>query len=644
MKSLFDLFESKTSQKLVSALFMTYGFDAGLFEQHVLPAIFRLDTDFSENERRFRAELAENLLKAPVTVMVDGSGYQGGKTFLYDLINVRGCTFHPKCFLLLYPDSLRIIIGSCNITKPGMCYNAELFWHYDLTDGDTSGIAGMLKTLLNELTDFAVEQENSAFKHIQTYLDDFPESDIQDSFIHTSLDKKSFAEKLLELVREKPSKIKKLKIVSPFFESDTGKKLEGSMMGQLFDNLRPYMKENAKVEFCFPGIKAEDSGKWSVQTPLNLFKELERKLPGLSFYIISPLWPLEDGEEQQRSLHAKLVEINFDNGEWLYLVGSPNFTSAAMNSKAANLKNVEVGVFETSKNKLEFPPKLEKVRLSDLLVDEREETETNQPIIFIEKADLDLMGKTPCLKLTVEVGKAVYPFTVTYQNKLIYSAQKPQAELIINDFKLGHDQDLLVTYLSTSFAVPINVIQKYIAAQNDLGFDFQPGINDILAYYSGRYRSTEEIIASKKAAGTTGDYENQIVLEGFRNNLNLFFKALDGIKQCLEKPVWSEDGFKYEIHSPLGLKRLVDLFEKEYMDGKLAPEEAFFYMIETSAMLSNLQFQPDLFDAKAKQSLLQEISKGLSKILISMYDDASGDIKKQYKVMLREYGLGRLIS
>ena len=43
MKSLFDLLEEDSSQKLISAVFMTYGFEADLFERNVLPSIFRLD-------------------------------------------------------------------------------------------------------------------------------------------------------------------------------------------------------------------------------------------------------------------------------------------------------------------------------------------------------------------------------------------------------------------------------------------------------------------------------------------------------------------------------------------------------------------------------------------------------------------------
>lgn len=491
MKGLFELLEGDTSQQLVSAVFMTYGFDAELFEHHVLPAIFKIDADFSENERRFRAQITENILKTPITVMVDGAGYRGGKTFLYDLINVRGCTFHPKCYFLLYNNYLRIIIGSSNITKQGMCYNAEVFWHYDLTQGDENSVALDLKVLINRLMGFAGLTRNTAFANIEKFLANFiDQRQVGKDIVYSTLDKKSFSEKLVELAQDNGSRIKAIRVLSPFFESDMKESLDSAMMGELFSGLKQLLHEKAKVEICFPGQKNDETGKWFVDAPLNILRELGDILPDLSFYIVPTLWKDDDGEEQLRSLHAKIVEINFEDGKWLYLVGSPNFTRAAMNSKERQIKNVEVGVFANEIRRLEFP-KLEKVKLEILVIIDRSIQKPADPVIFIDKAEFDIINNEQAyLKLTVDVKKAIYPFKVIYQEKVCYISSRQEKEIFIYSFVLGHSLDLEIKYNDLSFIIPIDIKQKYLAAQSDLvGIDFQPGIRDILSYYAGRFRT-----------------------------------------------------------------------------------------------------------------------------------------------------------
>ena len=127
----FDLIDNG-GNKPIAAVFMTYGFDAGLFEHHILPAFLGIVDDPNENELRFRNQIALRLKEVPVLVMSDANQFNGGRTFLYDHIVVDTETFHPKCYLLLYKEFLRVIISSANITKSGLCYNAELVWHYDI--------------------------------------------------------------------------------------------------------------------------------------------------------------------------------------------------------------------------------------------------------------------------------------------------------------------------------------------------------------------------------------------------------------------------------------------------------------------------------------------------------------------------------
>ena len=164
-------------------------------------------------------------------------------------------------------------------------------------------------------------------------------------------------------------------------------------------------------------------------------------MPKLSYALISEQWTDEDDEPRLRPLHAKLIEVGFQNGEWLYVMGSPNFTKAAMNSSSSQMKNVEIGVFEFTKKRLWFPP-LTKVDYHQLITDQPKPPDTKQLVIFIDSAWFSCDDNNPTLRIYVNVNKAVYPFEVIYQQEVIYRAEEPELEIIIPDFTLGHDKDL----------------------------------------------------------------------------------------------------------------------------------------------------------------------------------------------------------
>ncbi|MDY2737772.1 hypothetical protein, partial [Intestinibacter sp.] len=155
----------------VAALFMTYGFDAELFEHHILPAFLNVVDNPIEQELRFRNQIALKLKEIPVGVISDATQYNGGRTFLYDHIVVKQDTFHPKCYMILFKDFLRVIISSSNITKPGLCYNAELIWYEDIYLDKVNSISYDLKSILDFVKDRYELENMAALCEIQKYLD-----------------------------------------------------------------------------------------------------------------------------------------------------------------------------------------------------------------------------------------------------------------------------------------------------------------------------------------------------------------------------------------------------------------------------------------------------------------------------------------
>jgi hypothetical protein len=117
-----------SEEPCLGAVFCSYTFDPAYFEDHALRALLRLRGDPDEDGARYHEEARAALQETPVACFVDASVRRGGRRLPYDLLLVRGRTFHPKIVLVLYPSEARIAIGSGNVTRSGLEQNTELFF------------------------------------------------------------------------------------------------------------------------------------------------------------------------------------------------------------------------------------------------------------------------------------------------------------------------------------------------------------------------------------------------------------------------------------------------------------------------------------------------------------------------------------
>ena len=128
-----SLVEALSTEALcLGAVFCTYNFDPTYFEEHVLRSALALREDPDEARLAFLEEARGALQRAPVAVLVDAGMRQAGKRLPYDQLLVRSRTFHPKLALVLHEESARLLIGSCNLTRPGFEENVEFAFVRDL--------------------------------------------------------------------------------------------------------------------------------------------------------------------------------------------------------------------------------------------------------------------------------------------------------------------------------------------------------------------------------------------------------------------------------------------------------------------------------------------------------------------------------
>lgn len=628
-----DFFEiiNPHNENAVAAVFTTYGFEAELFEKHILPDLLSIIGNATENELRFRNEIALRLREVPVTVFSDESQYRGGRTFMYEHITVRDWTFHPKFHMLLYPDYLRVIIGSCNITKAGLCYNAETIWYADIVDGEPSSLTKEIKEVISWL-EANIVLENKAIQEIKRFLalqkntNGFPK-------LIFPMRKQSPYRQFINALKNGDAKCKRLNIVSPFFENDC--KLESAMDSAVLMNFaKEFYKlyPDAKLRVFFPGAFISD-GMYSVNAPINILEELCKKYPKTELLVVNQKWKRDNEQDVNRMLHAKILLAELDNGCRLTMSGSTNFTRNAMMSTMDSLRNVEMSVLEYGKSSFMLPL-AKKVRLSQLLFEQREVKELHQPI-FIKEVYLE----NEQLHICIDCKNASYPFRIEYQNRILIDVVSDlESVVVITEFKISRSMDLHIACGKYDFYYPIRIVnmQEYETADlKSLKLEMQ----DVIDYWAGKYKSVSEM---EKVISMRQGKEKAVQVSGamyFRYNLQRYFKALETIKNALQEPFYSATAFDYCLNNPFGVKPIIDFIVDDYKTKESCDSETFFLIAELENVLLHLEYKEDRLAKEYKQLQFASLFAEAKEIQREIYKKARKKIRAQYDVLLRQYGL-----
>lgn len=611
----------------VAALFMTYGFDAELFEHHILPAFLNVVDNPIEQELRFRNQIALKLKEIPVGVISDAAQYNGGRTFLYDHIVVKQDTFHPKCYMILFKDFLRVIISSSNITKPGLCYNAELIWHEDIYLDKVNSISYDLKSILDFVKDRYELENMAALCEIQKYLDKCKFKTSYPKLISTC-EEKFVLDRVMDELKNCSGNCRSVTIMSPFFENDR-EEIEKSLIGSFIKRIKSIYK-NTKINICFPANEQGD--KYIVNAPANIFDEVSKE-KNVSFLVVHREWEREDEEPITRNLHAKLIYAKFDNGYNLYMTGSINFTNNAMRSNKANLKNMEIGVINYTTEEL-IIPNCRRVGIDALEFIDNEKI-VKKSICFIDKAEYNNQN----LKIYFDEKNMVLPCKIYYNDKVLLSLDSKINEKIVDKFKLKRSQDLKVECDDFIFYVPISISNKEDIITEDLKLDFNITVEDIIDYLAGKYKSMSELKRVKALVKNEKQDQIKETTIYFKQNLHYFYKALSSLKQGLELPYYSELAFDNYISAPIGIKNLIKMFLDDYKDKNSSEVETFLFLVEILNVVNHLQFSKDWLDEGYKMKKLEDITKEAKLTIKQIVKKSKRTLKNQYYIMLKAYDL-----
>lgn len=230
--------------RCLAAVFTTYTFDPTFFEQQVLPTVLHLVSDPVEQPARFLDEARRVLQEVPIACLADADMRPPGHRLPYDLLEVRGRTFHPKLVLLVHDEFARLQVSSGNLTRSGYGGNTEIFFSINLRYDDAGHVAVLRDVdsfleAAERLTRSRGDQLEAVRDAVRARLTVAPAADASPfRFLHSE-GAAPILEQFLALLPE-GAKVTRIGALAPFWElDDVDGGDDSSVIGRLGQRLEP---------------------------------------------------------------------------------------------------------------------------------------------------------------------------------------------------------------------------------------------------------------------------------------------------------------------------------------------------------------------------------------------------------------------
>ena len=339
------LMEAIGGRRVKVAVFLTFQFDPGFFEEELLPLLF--DQSFSHVPQIRLVQMEERLRSFDhLAVYFDRRGLTAEARparLDYRRFGVQRHTgfFHPKNILLLvenqegdrYWDSLVFVTLSANLTKAGWWENVEVAHMTEVRSGERCTFRRELLSLISRLKqEDSIPEEHLALEAIRSFLLGSVEEAVffrkQGRWLaQLYLGQTNLPEFLHKFIEPDTYN---LDIISPYFDDATN----SQTLSGLIERLRP-----KATRVFLP--KANDG---AANCRESFFNQIE-KLPQVQWGLLSDRATQAGSDAKpgmsRRFLHAKVYRFWNQSREILF-VGSLNLTSAA--HTVINAGNFETGV------------------------------------------------------------------------------------------------------------------------------------------------------------------------------------------------------------------------------------------------------------------------------------------------------------
>lgn len=335
-------------RRLVSALFTTFRFDPGFFEQEVLPVLLDMPLSHATPIRLLQLEDALRDLGGQVAVYYDAGGLvcsdSGSAKLDFRRIPVAHKTgiFHGKNVFALVeekdPDddevpgrSLLVASLSANLTRAGWWENVEAAHIEEIVEGDKTRLRDDLISFLRDLRGRVADgTDQSALEEIRRFLSRSTEPRVKRSTwgqMHTHFfDGTGTVPDFLERTAGNRLQNTYLEVISPYFDDAA----ESRPIQELIERFQPkemrvYLPRGPQGEvLCRPE-----------------FYESVRATPGVAWSSLpKDLLKMGSGEDTgRRFVHAKVYRFFTASPKMeIVFVGSANLTCAA-HGRGGNLES-----------------------------------------------------------------------------------------------------------------------------------------------------------------------------------------------------------------------------------------------------------------------------------------------------------------
>ncbi|HEY0405119.1 MAG TPA: hypothetical protein VGC89_05295, partial [Pyrinomonadaceae bacterium] len=340
--------EAVRGRRVRAAVFTTFAFDPGFFEEEVLPLLF--EQSFSHVPRLRLVQLEEALRDIEhIAVYYDRQGLTAGASpATLDLRRIplsrRTGYFHPKIILLLVEDiedddarlSLVLAVTSANLTRAGWWENVECAHVQEIQESSRCSYRRELLDLMRSIRrDEVTGDAHSPLEEIRRFvryrLSDEERRSAQ-GVRHTRLftGQSPFPQFLADTLRLRPNSYN-LEIVSPYFDNDGATALRELINALAPKETRlflPRADDGAALcrEAYFAAVKSLPGVKWG-QLPKSLVQRAAQEVEN----------------QAERFVHAKVYRLwSRAEGREYVVVGSVNLTGAAHSRAGAG--NLEAAV------------------------------------------------------------------------------------------------------------------------------------------------------------------------------------------------------------------------------------------------------------------------------------------------------------
>lgn len=608
----------------------TYELRPDFLEMDFLPSVFGLGA-WDDRSWATRIALEKRLFELDAAVLFMEAGRYRGRPRSLRLdvrpaVSLPGAVLHAKVTLLVFERSVRLIVGSANLTKQGYRENREVIAVLTATPSSkkeapliAQALAGMETALAAWLTPGARKLVQRAREILQPWLSGTADAD--NSFVWSNRQLPLWREFVQRWPAGEP--IKRVSIISPFWSQDASLTLS-TFLAEL--KRAGGIAPGAEVRLLTDAFENPDGRLIPVLPPAYLAQDWNALDVIATAQPVSPkVHPEElggmEGFTGTRALHAKVVLVEGARTGLAYL-GSANFTAHGWGFLPDDAPaNTEAGlILRRSVRSPDLETLLPELVGQPLVLSNADVHAVRPPEIgpadepwpdFIRQILLSPASDNPdILQLRFEI--APDSRALLWSARLLGKDGIPGATLLDMDHTKDFGGDVITVSLVPELLTRLLTDQEVLIAWNACptgrpcplnvepsarhSLPISPGIqvieeNHLISYYQGRV-AWEALFPDPEVGGETqGGAAIPAPVTGVDKSriqsyqVREFVEALAGLNQDLESATQSEPAMRLALLGPVSPVALAQTILDAASTGRRTPTAAAFQLVEILACL-----------------------------------------------------------